>query len=68
MLLIALLAAPAGLILGIAHHLLGRPGLALLLMALWAALAAVIAVPWLRVTARAVEARRENLVLVATGR
>jgi hypothetical protein len=68
MLLIGVLAAPAGFILGIAHHLMGRPGLALLLMALWAAVAAAVGLPALRLAARAVEPRRENLVLVAAGR
>ena len=67
-LLIALLSAVPGLILGIAYHLLHRPGLALLLMAIWTLLAAAVALPFLRLAAQAVAPRRENLALVAQGR
>lgn len=64
----ALLATPPGLIIGIAGHGLQRPGLALQLMALWIVLAAGVAIPLLRLAARSVGPRRENLALVAQGR
>jgi hypothetical protein len=67
-LVILLLSVPPGVILGLVHHRLDNPGLALALMAGWAVAAGAIGVPALRIPARAVGARRENLALVAQGR
>jgi hypothetical protein len=60
--------SPAVMILAIAHHRFHRPGLTLLLMAAWALVAAVIALPLLKLAARALTERRENIALVAQGR
>jgi hypothetical protein len=67
-LLIFAFSSPAVLILALVYHRFQRPGLALLLMALWTLVAAVIAIPLLGLAARALAARRENLALVAQGR
>jgi hypothetical protein len=66
--LVLLLAAPAGAILLVVHHALGRPVLGLLLMAGWTAVAVSLAIPLLALAARVVGPRRENLGLVAGGR
>lgn len=67
-LLVLLLAAPAGAIVLVVHHFLGRPVLGLLLMGAWTVLAIALAIPLLSLAARAVGPRRENLGLVAGGR
>lgn len=67
-LLVGGLAAVPAAIVGVAHHVLSRPGLALLLMAAWTLAAAGIAPPLVRRAARDVERRRETLLLVAAGR
>jgi hypothetical protein len=64
-LVVAALAGPPALLLFL---LSGRPGLALLIMALWTLLAAAISIPLLGLAAGAVPPRRENLALVAQGR
>jgi hypothetical protein len=67
-LLVFVFSSPAAAILALAYHRYHRPGLALLLMALWTLVAAAISIPLLRLAARAVAPRRENLALVAQGR
>ena len=63
-LVIMTLAIPPALIL----KLVDPPGLALASMAVWVIVAAAIGIPALRIPARALDARRENLALVAQGR
>ncbi|HEX5042796.1 MAG TPA: hypothetical protein VFV75_07805 [Candidatus Polarisedimenticolaceae bacterium] len=67
-LLVLLAAGPPGAILLVVHRALDRPLLGLALMAGWTALAVVLAVPLLRLAARAIGPRRENLALVAGSR
>ncbi|HYN20775.1 MAG TPA: hypothetical protein VE078_07445 [Thermoanaerobaculia bacterium] len=67
-LLVLVFAAPPAAILAVAHRRFERPGLALLLMAIWTMLTVALAIPLLRFAARAVATRRENLALVAAGR
>jgi hypothetical protein len=62
------LSLPPGLVLAVVHHRMGRPGLALGLVALWTLFAAAAAIPLLGAASRAVGPRRENLALVAEGR
>jgi hypothetical protein len=64
-LLVMALSAPPGIALVFARE---RPGLALLLVALWTLLSAAVSLPLLALAARAVGPRRENLALVAQGR
>lgn len=66
--LVAMAAAPPGVIIGLSTHAFDRPGVGLLLTALWTLLVAVIAVPLLALVARAIAPRRENLALVAGGK
>jgi len=66
--LVPLVSAPAALILVAADWWLERPGLALPGMLLWLALALAVSVPLLRLSARSINLRRENLAVVAQGR
>jgi hypothetical protein len=66
--LIVGLALPPAAIHGVVYHVLARPGLALVLMTLWALAASIVAVPLLTQAARAVGQRRENMGMVASGR
>jgi hypothetical protein len=63
--LVLIFAAPAALVIAASQFWFHRPVLAPLLLVWWLALAAVIAVVGVRAAARAIDARRENLVLVA---
>jgi hypothetical protein len=66
--LVLLGAGPPAAILLVVHRTMERPLLGLALMAAWTALAVAIAVPFLRIAARAIAPRRENLALVAGSR
>lgn len=66
--LVLLFAAPAALIVVAADVWLDRPAIAPLLMAGWLAAAALLAIPGVRLAARAIGARRENLALTAQAR
>jgi hypothetical protein len=61
--LVAVAVAPAALILAYSG-----PGMALVAMSIWLAVAAAIALPLLGVVAKTLRARRENLALVAQNR
>ena len=66
--LVLLAAAPPAAIVLVVHRVLDRPLLGLALMAGWAALSLALAIPLLRLAARAIGPRRENLALVAGSR
>jgi hypothetical protein len=66
--LVLLAAAPPAAILLVVHRGMERPLLGLALMAAWTALALALAIPLLRLAARAIGPRRENLALVAGSR
>jgi hypothetical protein len=66
--LVLLAAAPPAAILLLVHRGLERPLLGSLLMVAWASLAFALAIPLLRLGARAIGPRRENLALVAGSR
>jgi hypothetical protein len=67
-LLVFALSIPPGLIIAICFRVFESPGLTVTLMAIWTLAAGLISVPLLKFGARAVAARKENLVLVAQGR
>jgi hypothetical protein len=67
-LLLLALAAPPAAALAVVGTRMQRPGLALLLIAGWAALAAAASVPLLGAVSRLLGPRRENLALVARER
>jgi hypothetical protein len=66
--LVLLLAGPPAMIVLLVHRGMERPLLGLLLMAGWASVALAFAIPLLRMAARAIAPRRENLALVAGSR
>ncbi len=67
-LLVLLAAGPPAVILLVVHRGLERPLLGLALMVAWTGLAVALALPLLRLAARAIGPRRENLALVAGSR
>ena len=67
-LLVLLAAGPPAAILLVVHRGLERPLLGLALMVAWTGLAVALAIPLLRLAARAIGPRRENLALVAGSR
>jgi hypothetical protein len=67
-LLVFALSIPPGLIIAICFRVFESPGLTVTLMAIWTLIAGLVSVPLLKFGARAVAARKENLVLVAQGR
>jgi hypothetical protein len=67
-LLTLVIAAPAGLILTGGGLWLQQPALAFVVMLVWLAIAAALAMPLVTLASRAIGFRRENLVLVSGGR
>jgi hypothetical protein len=59
---------PMVVILALAEFWLKSPAAALLMAAVWLAVAAAIGLPLVRLASRSIEARRENLALVAQGK
>ena len=63
--LVLVFAAPAALAIVASQFWLDRPALAPVLVLAWVAVCAVVAIVGVRLAARAIGARRENLLLVA---
>jgi Na+/melibiose symporter-like transporter len=66
--LVFVLGLPPGLIIAICFRVFESPGLTVTSMLIWTLIAGVISIPLLKFGARALSARKENLVLVAQGR
>jgi hypothetical protein len=67
-LLVFALSIPPGVIIAICFRIFESPGLTVIAMAVWTLITGLISVPLLKLGARALAARKENLVLVAQGR
>ena len=65
---VLIFSVPAGVIIVICFKVLQSSALAVAVMLLWVLLTASIAIPLLKVVAKTLAGRRENLVLVAQGR
>ena len=66
--IVLLAAGPPAAVVLVVQRGMERPLLGLGIMAAWAALALVLAIPLLRLASRAIAPRRENLALVAGSR